>query len=173
MTTAIWPNPSQGRWYASTIQAAGSGNTAFSANTLYAYPIFISQKITAIAIGVNVTTLSAGNVRCGIYTDSAGVPSALLVDGGSISTGTTGFKSATISTVLIPGWYWLAAVFSGTPSTSTVGVTSAQHWLGFSSGTDTTIKGGVSVSFNFAALPDPFTAGSTLIANAPRVMITS
>lgn len=175
MTVAIWPNPVTGRFYSSTLGTGALTTLTVTQDILYATPIFISSTITATSIGIEVTTFSAGNVRCGIYTDVAGVPTTLLVDSGAISTGTSnGFKSAVISQILTPAWYWLAALFSVTPGVRAMTTASSLHLLGATSGTDTVIHTGVTVAQAYGALPTPFTGGSALsTVNFPRIMITS
>lgn len=175
MTIAIWPNPVGGRFYSTTLGTGALTTLSVTIDILYATPIFISSTITASVIGVEVSTGATGNVRCGIYTDVAGAPTTLLVDSGAISTATpAAFKSAVISQVLTPAWYWLAAVFSATPAVRAYNTTNSLHLLGASSGTDTAVHTGVSVAFTFAALPTPFTGGSALhVGNFPRLMISS
>ena len=44
----------------------------------------------------------------GIYANSGGLPSTLLVSGAEVSIATTGEKESTISYFAQLGWYWLA-----------------------------------------------------------------
>lgn len=169
----FWPPLAAGRLHTTSIAVGAVNVLTVTASVLYASPICVPIPTALSGIGIEVTTFATGNVRVGIYRDSAGAPGALVVDSGAISTGTSnGFKSAVISNTLAPGWYWLAGVFSATPGVRAIVNTSAAHLLGFSSGTDTTIHAGISVAFTYAALPDPFTGGSALLAgNAPRFMV--
>lgn len=177
MTTVprpFWSPLASGR-FSSTPLASGALTTlAVTSGSLYATPIFVAQpSVTLTAIGIEVTTFATGNVRCGIYYDSSGAPGALLQDSGTASTGTANnFKSISTSQVLTSGWWWLAAVFDATPTVRAITTANSLHMLGASSGTDTTIHCGVTVTFSYAALPNPFTAGSVLNAgNFPRIMI--
>ena len=89
----------------------GLANAALTANRLHGMPIYISSPCTITKIGVEVNTASAGNARLGIYNmGSDGLPSGLLLDAGTVSTGTTGEKEVAISQALFPGWYFLAIV---------------------------------------------------------------
>lgn len=158
----------------STQLAVGSVTTlAVTQNILYACPLFVAQQVTLSAIGIEVTTFATGNVRLGIYYDSAGAPVTLLQDSGAVSTGTSnGFKSVVTTQVLTSGWWWLAAVFDATPTVRAITTANSLHMLGATSGTDTAIHTGVSVAFSYAALPNPFTGGSTLhTGNFPRIMV--
>lgn len=173
MTTAVWPNPVSGRLYTSSLATGATTTLAATNDILYACPIIISSAITITSIGIEVTTFAAGNVRVGIYTNTAGMPDALLVDSGALSTGTSnGFKSAVISQSLTLGLYWIAGVFSATPTVRAITTVNSLHHLGFSSGTDTAVHTGVSVAFSYAALPNPFTGGAALhTGNFPRFLI--
>lgn len=141
---------------------------------LYACPIYIASPVTLTSIGVEVTAFAAGNVDLGLYVDSAGTPGALKFDAGAVSTGTSNtFKSISISQLIADaGWYWLAGVFSATPTVRALTTANSLHMLGFTSGTDTTIHTGVTVSQSYGALPNPFTGGSALATvNFPRFMV--
>lgn len=177
MTTTVpypfWLPLSSGRLCSTQLAAGAVTTLAVSANTLYACPLFVAQAVTLSAIGIEVTSFAAGNVRLGLYYDSAGAPGALLQDSGTVGTGTpNAFKSVATSQVLTSGWWWLAAVFDATPTVRAITTSQSLHILGASSGTDTNIHTGVSVAFSYAALPNPFQAGSTLhTGNFPRIMV--
>lgn len=124
------------RWNTDTYicQVLNAASTvAMAANTLYAVPIFIENRGTATKIGVNVTTLvAATNVRLAIYRDNGnGQPGLLVVDGGTVTTSSTGNREVTISTVLDPGMYWLAMVGDGIPTL--VMATLFSGWMGLNS----------------------------------------
>lgn len=154
--------------------SGGLTTLAVTASILYACPLFVPQtSVTLSAIGIEVSTFATGNVRLGLYYDSAGVPGALLQDSGAVSTGTAnGFKSVATSQVLTAGWWWLAAVFDATPTVRALTTANSLHLLGFANGTDTNIHTGVSVAFTYGTLPNPFQAGSALhTGNFPRIMV--
>jgi hypothetical protein len=95
-------------WYHAYPGIAPSTLT-LTVNRIYYVPIFLSGA-TYTKLGIEVTTLASGNARLGIYANNAGVPDTQIVDAGTVSTGTTGEKSITISEVLTAGWYWLALI---------------------------------------------------------------
>ncbi len=75
-------------------------------------PIFIAGTMTFDQIVASCDTAVASSVfRLGIYgSDTNGRPASLVLDAGTVSTATTGFKTITISQQLTPGIYWLAIV---------------------------------------------------------------
>jgi hypothetical protein len=82
-----------------------------SAQRLYLAPIFLPVAMTVDRIAVQVTTAVAGTLSAlAIYNHSATTfrPSTLLLNAGTINTGTTGLKSITISQALNAGIYWVA-----------------------------------------------------------------
>lgn len=81
----------------------------------------ITYPVTAVVknVSINVTTLSGGNTATiGLY-DSNGNK---LFDSGTLSTTTTGFKTAAVSWSIAPGVYYLA--WSANNATPTLGCTS-------------------------------------------------
>lgn len=168
-TASPYAPQASGRYYVAG--QSGVTTVAIAANTLYAAPILIPRQLTFTSINMEVTTLSAGNLRLGIYKDKymasgatdGGYPDVLVLDAGTVNTGTTGGKAVSISQLLDPGWYWLAAVANATPTVRSIGTTVGTAWLGMSSTTDSNIHHGVSVAFTYAALPNPFTGGFALV----------
>lgn len=73
-------------------------------------------------IGIEITNTHNSNARLGIYeNDNAeAVPSSLVLDAGLVNCNTTGIKELNINQSLIPGWYWLAALFQNTPTVRAV-----------------------------------------------------
>lgn len=104
-------------WYAPG--APASSASAVAANRHYAIPVPIDRAVTIKGVGIQCTTLSAGNARIGIYADSGAMaPGALVAyNNANISTGATGFLSGVFDTNprLSRGIYWFTTVFSGTP----------------------------------------------------------
>lgn len=161
-----------GRFYDSRFSASTT-TLAISANVLYASPFYVPKTKTFTSINIEVTTLAAASsIRLGIYSDTNGVPNALLLDAGTVSSASTGGKTIAISQSLPAGWYWLVGVGNGTPTLRALVATSSVPQLGFTSGTDVTTHIGWSVAFAYAALPNPFTAGGALMTTAvPRFML--
>lgn len=84
----------------------------FNLNRIYAAPFVVSENDTFTRIGIEVTTLSAGNARLGIYNFDNGIPTTLVADLGTVSTASTGEKEITISQVLPSGVYALCFILS-------------------------------------------------------------
>ena len=173
MPHRFWPVLLGGRFYSTTLASGSLATLVVTKDILYATPIHISQQVTLSSIGIEVTAFAAGNVRLGIYYDSAGAPGALLQDSGAVSTGTAnGFKSVATGQVLTAGLWWLACDFDAAPTVRALTTASSLHVLGASAGTDTAVHTGVSVAFVYAGFPNPFQAGSALhVGNFPRIMI--
>ena len=126
-------------------QAAGGGATAvITANRLYAYPFSVPVTTTFDRIAIQVTTAAAGSARLGIYADNGAIyPGALILDAGTVNTGTTGTKEIEISQSLSPGLYWLVFVTNAGPT-----------------------FGGIDISHSYAPLghANPYVAGDNLWA---------
>ena len=133
----VAPHPGyrSGVFYTRPISAVGA-NVAQIANRIYAAPIFIGSAITIDAVQIYVGLAGAGGTLAalGLYANNNGAVGALIRDFGTTATSSgpaaqtiTGFTQA-----LTPGWYFLAAAFSGTPSIvcSAAADVSQQHLLG-------------------------------------------
>jgi hypothetical protein len=87
----------------------------------YYTPIFISSPKTVdrIAMVSGNTFSGTSTVRLGIYNNTAGQPSTLLLDAGTVSpTTTTTVYQITISQPLAVGFYWLAFCQQGVAPTT-------------------------------------------------------
>ena len=155
-----------GRYYGSSFMVG-----AFSArvitlvvDTLYAMPFLTDETRAFDRISIQVTTAGAAGklARLGIYSDSGGLPGALVLDAGTVSVASTGGKEININQTLTPGWYWLVCLSDGTPILRSYEVGTQLGWLGFNTGTDVTYHGGMTVAQAYGALPDPFTPGAAL-----------
>lgn len=143
-TAAHWASPAAGSFPLSGeaqtgeykvptgITGLGSSNTQSFTNLgqMDLIAIDINVQTTFTAIGINVSVVGAGTglaIRLGIYNDDGTFsrPSgAALLDAGTLDpTSTTGDRTLTISQVLNPGRYWLAAVMQGTAITTVPTVT--------------------------------------------------
>jgi hypothetical protein len=89
--------------------------------TTYA-PIFIPSSMSLDRISFNTGNSHAGtsSVRLGIYANTDGKPSTLLLDAGTANgIGGNTFTSITINhTISTPGIYWLAMNMQSTPTTN-------------------------------------------------------
>jgi hypothetical protein len=95
--------------YYSNINATAS--TAATVNRTIYNPIYIPNAITIDRLQIITINTFAGTavVRLGIYNDNGGVPSTVLVDGGTVScTAAATAYTVTISQAVSAGWYWLA-----------------------------------------------------------------
>lgn len=150
-----------GRFYAPSV--IDGSETAKLANTLYLMAFEIERTTVFTKIGIHVFTASAGNARLGIYNGTAGIPSTLVLDCGTVSTGTTGDKEITISQSLSPGVYFLVVVFDATPTTYSMAAGDLRPFWARVYGAAT--SGGVpaisaTVAFTYGALPSPYNLGA-------------
>lgn len=157
-------------------------------STLYAYPFHVPNQVTIGNIGLSVITgQSGGAARVGIYADNgSGYPGTLVLDSGAlVATATAVVTAGAQATILYPGRYWFASIFTATstfPSVAGDG-TSYSNELGAVIGFDTmasslatnlTAVSGISVAGSYGALPSTFTSGATITKNTatPLVAIT-
>lgn len=105
-------------------QSATTTTLALTLNRLYLLPFIVPVRRAFDRIGINVSTASAGGsggvLRFGLFAHSAGLPTTLIVDAGTVSTETTtGAKEATIAQTLDAGLYWIGIVAQGAACTVT------------------------------------------------------
>jgi len=108
--------PDLTRWVMPGWYSQGYITVAAYAGNIYYLPIFVSETTTYIAIGINVATAKAGTADLRIFNWSDGVPGSLVLNAGTVDTGTTGVKEINISQQLARGYYFLAVRCSGSPS---------------------------------------------------------
>jgi len=165
----VLTNELTSNYYFGFYQSAATSNLALVANTAYLIPFMIGDADTVTRIGVNVTTaVAATNVRIGIYNQSGGYPTSLVLDCGTVSSATTGEKEITISQSLSLGTYALVVVSDGAPTLAASGITaaSAGHLFGFSSSTSAGVAH--TATFTYGALPSTWSASWTrATANVP------
>lgn len=107
-------------WYIEAVSGAALG-----AGNLLHLPIFVARAFTYIGICMRVTASAVGAARLGIYKFANGVPTTLVLDAGTIDTGSIGLKEIVISQYLARGWYTLCFVANSAPTLATPLVTSA------------------------------------------------
>lgn len=156
------------RWYAAgQVNAVAMTTDTPTANVLRAIPLVVAGDITLDCIGINVTSAVAGNARMGIYADVGNLyPGSLILAAGEVNTGSTGVKSLTISQALTPGLYWVALVNNAAPTIRALSLTGCLALLG-SDSTLATTGVGWSVAYTYAALPDTFPGGASIITAVP------
>lgn len=160
------------RWYLGGHPAPGALTTvAPTINVLRAVPFWTGRAIALDRIAINVTSLTAGNMRLGIYADDGnGYPGALVADLGAVDVGTTGVKEITISRALNANTlYWLAIVGSAAATIRAIAGTSCYPILGIDSGLGTALGVGWSAAFTYGALPSTFTAGGTALTTSDTI----
>lgn len=136
--------------------AATSGG-AINANRLYATPYIVGETTLFTRIGMRVSSAIAGNARLGIYNWDDGIPSSIILDCGTVSTGTTGEKEITISQSLSPGIYALGIVFDAAPS---VALATERDLINYLVGDATSTSNDVwmYMSHTYGALPATFSS---------------
>lgn len=138
--------------------ASVAAGTLFT-NTLFLAPIWVPKTRTYTTYGMIVTTLGTGAaIRLGLYNaagtklDEAGTP----VDA-SVATGATGLKTPAfgVNQSLTPGFYYIAAVATGTaPLVIRVSTPANVGVLGsFFSASAANGNTGLNRAFTYAALP--------------------
>lgn len=96
-------------------------------NRMYWKPFLLPGAVVD-TIGIDVTTLAAGNCRLGLYRSLNGVPSSLLVDAGTVSTGAVATVTASFTALTLPDqWVWAVAIFDATPQCRNGGI--GAGWL--------------------------------------------
>lgn len=172
------PGYVSGRWYRGLWNATANG--VVNADQLYAFPIVIPTAVTIQSLGIRCGTGAAGsNVKMGIYSNSNGAPGTLLHQlnsnpstASSNTNATGGFAS---NPTLQPGIYWLACIFSGTPTIVCVGGTEpAMLWMmGVTDGSSlsTGNSGVTGTGATYAGgLPSSFGAATPTTGSVPNVM---
>lgn len=93
-------------------QGDAGSQSAATAQTCTWIPFYIERPRTVASIGNYCFTLEAGStMRLGLYTclSTNFEPDALIADYGTVSGASTGFKTATGTTVVGPGVFWVAS----------------------------------------------------------------
>lgn len=145
-------------------------------NTLWALPIIVplTTKFDEISFRIMTVSSAGGVARAGIYRDNGNCyPGSLIFDTGSIATdASASSKSTTITAavqILQPGLYWAAWECGTAAPQLRVLQTINMLLLGFDRdlGAVTNPGYGYSVAHTFGALPNPYTAGGTLLTTTP------
>ena len=87
----------------------------------YYMPIYVESTTTFDRLALSTASAFVGTatIRMGIYNDSSGVPSTLVLDAGTVSaTAASTNYEITISQSLSSGYYWLAFAQQGTAPTT-------------------------------------------------------
>ena len=162
---------------------AGAGNaTALTtvvaaANVLIAIPWICSGRGGVLdRMGINVTGLSAGAMRPGIYQNTGPTnlyPAALLLDAGPLDTSAVAVVNTPINFAVNPGdLLWFVTLFQATPTVNAWSIGANELYLGV----PVTLPGaqsiGLSVAQAFGPLPPVFPAGAVLTSvSQPAVAV--
>lgn len=110
-----------------------TSNVSLVLNRVYYSLIYINGTTTFDQIGINTrgTWSGTGSIRLGVYNNSAGKPTTVKFDAGTISCSAANTRySITISQSLAEGWYWLAACLQSAATTNDVQSSQAFHYPG-------------------------------------------
>lgn len=161
---SMWQTLRTGEYHA-LVNAYYVSSVAVVADTLYAYPYVVVRTMTIDRIAIYVATGVSGKARLGIYNTGTNLyPGTLLLDAGEVDVTSSTLVAATVSQQLTKGVYFFVLVSNVAPdlhggNTNRGGITIlGQNIANFGQ-----TYAGWSVSFSYAALPDPFPAGGSLI----------
>ena len=110
-----WPRKYKTGFYYQTNQAS-NGDSVFTPVkdevVYFPFPVGEALTIDRISLGVAVAGTAGGKVRIGIYNDTDGIPSTLLLDAGTINGDSATYQEITVSQALSAGTlYWVAVVW--------------------------------------------------------------
>jgi hypothetical protein len=141
---------------------AYAGSLSILASYLYAVPFFTPLARTVTSVAIHVNTAVTGSARLGIYNDNGNIyPGSLVIDAGTVDTGTTGLKEITALNVTLVAntLYWLSFVCSSTPYLAATAA--GEYWslLGYSTGLNANASAYYYVSFVYGSLPSTYPSG--------------
>lgn len=162
-----------------TVCAGGITTVTVAVNTLVAYPFWVPDRRSFDTIDFEVTTVggAGAKARVGIYENNSETvprPGALVYGGAefAVDSGTIKSETPATSVILDRGWYWRAYVCgTSAPTVRCLQPLAIASLLGIASTWGASAACGVSRSYSYAALPDPFgTTGLAIrTANMPAV----
>ena len=174
------PGYVSGNWYIGDIGGYTAG-AAPGLGSIRAYPFYLQQPVTINALGLRVTTLSAGgNVQAAIYAHNSatGRPTGnALASTASMSTASAASVNSAVNVTLPAGIYWFATNCDNATS-AFAGISSGLSFISSTIGSATQSNvisaspngiSGVTVSQTFGTWPDltsatftETTSGSTM-----------
>jgi hypothetical protein len=150
-------------------------NSTVSSGVLYALPFMVTKTTTVTTMASDIETNVTGNAEMGIYADNGnGLPGALVLDAGNFSTNSLGTRTITgLTTVLTPGQYWVAIVYSATPGVKGYPNNGLIPTLGSGSTINaaSTNFAMVTMSQAYGALPSTFSTTPTYVSSAPYPIV--
>jgi hypothetical protein len=133
-------------------------------------PITLDRTLTAdrIAFLTNNTFSGTASVRLGIYSDTNGVPSTLVLDAGTVSAvAASAIYQITISQSLTAGTYWLAFCQQSAPaSASYIGISGGVNIQNSLDLGQSTVGGNFIQGYSQASVTGAFPSTMTPSANA-------
>jgi len=121
------PHNAQAPYFLPEVLDGSSNNFPLGERVYYA-PVLLRQAARFADISTYISTAVASTqARLGIYgIDTDGLPGALVIDGGTVSTATTGAKTITLDEDVSAGWYYLAFIIDS----ASVGVRTWKTYAG-------------------------------------------
>lgn len=175
-TMGMHPGYVSGRYYYPTNTGVNIGTTSVTANRLWLLPFYAAETKTWTKLGINVTatTAAAGKkARLGIYNNSGGVPTTLLLDAGEVAIDAVAAVEATISQSLTGGnWYWLAFISDDSNVTVSAYSTTNMNLGMWGSSTIGGVGTSVRITQTYGVLPSSVTIASTDFAATTAVLVT-
>lgn len=168
-------------FYSGQASLPSSGSRQMPIDTLLAHPFLVEEEWTFDKLKFCVSTLAAGSMRVALYTDNENIYPGEKIAGMDVATidvSTTGEKLVTFAEpiTLQPGKYWMVSLADVNAFVLAHGLAEVHNWLGVAfSGTNSVRYVGYSAAYPFAALPDEFPAGGSLLNgfNAPLILLNS
>lgn len=169
-----------GQYYTNLFDdGAAHTTTAATLNEVDAAPILVANSVTVSSLVYRVASATASAVlRIGLYADTGhGYPGNLIQDFGTGSAAGAGNVTLTVSQVLTPGLYWIAACNQGAVATfftfaPALRAGAPMPWNG--ANVNFGLAGYYAQAGVSGALPSSFSATPTQYTNstgAPRVLI--
>ena len=113
-----------GKFYGPTFTGPSSVNTAYplTTNTIYFIPFYSPRKTTYSKMGFSTGSSFAGTgvFRCGIFSNSNGMPLNRLADWGSVTATAANTTYEVFASGAYSGWVWIALAVSSAATTTTV-----------------------------------------------------
>jgi len=165
LSTATWVDTFL---YTFPYGATGTGTAApVASNRVNVWLVYLPRTASYTGINLIISTLSAGNIRFGLYAlDTNGMPGALVCDSGTISAGSTGVKTGAVNFNITAGYYYFAWNNSSTSHVCKA-IIGANRVAGGFAIVDTGIIGPMDnfyYGLSFGAFPDPFPFASATVS---------
>lgn len=158
-----------GKLKSTEITAGSATNVLIAANQPDVFPFLVTESTDYTGIAVKVDAIAGTGARLAIYADDGdGYPGSLLLDAGTVSTTTTGWKEVAINITLEPGVYWLArntdggVAFGGFPASALMVCPDVDYEAAFNGdlGAPAAYRG----SLAYGSYPATFPAGASYLS---------